>query len=66
MTRAKSCTLANGRAASCMTMRSALGEIPANAFATMADWLVQTCRYFATRPDLQLLAETSGKNAMVR
>ena len=28
---------------------------PANAFANMLDWLVQTCRYFATRPDLQLL-----------
>jgi hypothetical protein len=38
---------------------------PANAFASMLDWLVQTCRYFATRPDLQLLvrvhpAEISG------
>jgi hypothetical protein len=38
---------------------------PANAFANMLDWLVQTCRYFATRPDLQLLvrvhpAEISG------
>jgi hypothetical protein len=38
---------------------------PANAFANMLDWLVQTCRYFGTRPDLQLLvrvhpAEISG------
>jgi hypothetical protein len=38
---------------------------PANAFPTMLDWLVQTCEYFATRPDLQLLvrvhpAEISG------
>jgi hypothetical protein len=38
---------------------------PSNAFANMLDWLVQTCRYFATRPDLQLLvrvhpAEISG------
>jgi hypothetical protein len=38
---------------------------PANAFASMLDWLVQTCRYFETRPDLQLLirvhpAEISG------
>ena len=38
---------------------------PANAFSSMLDWLVQTCRYFATRPDLQLLvrvhpAEISG------
>jgi hypothetical protein len=38
---------------------------PANAFAHMLDWLVQTCRYFARRPDLQLLvrvhpAEISG------
>jgi len=38
---------------------------PANAFGSMLDWLVQTCRYFATRPDLQLLirvhpAEISG------
>ena len=38
---------------------------PANAFASMLDWLVQTCRYFARRPDLQLLvrvhpAEISG------
>ena len=38
---------------------------PANAFPTMADWLVQTCRYFAGRPELQLLirvhpAEISG------
>src|SRR5262245_35415753 len=28
---------------------------PANAFASMLDWLVQTCRYFERRPDLQLL-----------
>jgi len=38
---------------------------PANAFTSMLDWLVQTCRYFAGRPDLQLLirvhpAEISG------
>jgi len=38
---------------------------PANAFANMLEWLVQTCEYFATRPDLQLLirvhpAEISG------
>ena len=38
---------------------------PANAFESMLDWLVQTCRYFARRPDLQLLvrvhpAEISG------
>jgi hypothetical protein len=38
---------------------------PANAFPTMVEWLVQTCRYFARRPDLQLLirvhpAEISG------
>ena len=38
---------------------------PANAFPNMVDWLVQTCEYFATRPDLQLLirvhpAEMSG------
>lgn len=38
---------------------------PANAFPSMVDWLVQTCEYFATRPDLQLLirvhpAEISG------
>jgi hypothetical protein len=38
---------------------------PANAFPSMLDWLVKTCRYFATRPDLQLLirvhpAEISG------
>ena len=38
---------------------------PANAFPSMLDWLVRTCRYFATRPDLQLLirvhpAEISG------
>ena len=39
--------------------------IPANAFPNMLEWLVQTCEYFATRPDLQLLirvhpAEISG------
>jgi hypothetical protein len=28
---------------------------PANAFPDMLEWLVQTCEYFATRPDLQLL-----------
>ena len=28
---------------------------PANAFDSMLDWLVQTCRYFEARPDLQLL-----------
>jgi hypothetical protein len=38
---------------------------PANAFDSMLDWLVQTCRYFAQRPELQLLvrvhpAEISG------
>ena len=38
---------------------------PANAFPSMLDWLVETCRYFAGRPDLQLLirvhpAEVSG------
>ena len=38
---------------------------PANAFPNMLEWLVQTCQYFATRPDLQLLirvhpAEISG------
>ncbi|MGE0444005.1 MAG: capsule biosynthesis protein [Vicinamibacterales bacterium] len=38
---------------------------PANAFPSMLEWLVQTCEYFATRPDLQLLirvhpAESSG------
>ena len=38
---------------------------PANAFPNMVEWLVQTCEYFATRPDLQLLirvhpAEISG------
>ncbi|MGE0592513.1 MAG: capsule biosynthesis protein [Vicinamibacterales bacterium] len=38
---------------------------PANAFPSMLEWLVQTCEYFATRPDLQLLirvhpAEISG------
>ncbi len=38
---------------------------PANAFPNMLEWLVQTCAYFATRPDLQLLirihpAEISG------
>ena len=38
---------------------------PANAFPNMLEWLVQTCEYFATRLDLQLLirvhpAEISG------
>ena len=38
---------------------------PANAFPNMLEWLAQTCEYFATRPDLQLLirvhpAEISG------
>jgi hypothetical protein len=38
---------------------------PANAFPSMLEWLVQTCEYFATRPELQLLirvhpAEISG------
>ena len=38
---------------------------PANAFNSMLDWLVQTCRYFEKRQDLQLLirvhpAEISG------
>ena len=38
---------------------------PANAFPNMLEWLVQTCEYFGTRPDLQLLirvhpAEISG------
>ncbi len=38
---------------------------PATAFPNMLEWLVQTCEYFATRPDLQLLirvhpAEISG------
>ncbi|MGH9253123.1 MAG: capsule biosynthesis protein [Vicinamibacterales bacterium] len=38
---------------------------PANAFPNMLEWLVRTCDYFATRPDLQLLirvhpAEISG------
>jgi hypothetical protein len=38
---------------------------PANAFPSMLEWLVQTCEYFAGRPDLQLLirvhpAEISG------
>jgi capsule polysaccharide export protein KpsC/LpsZ len=38
---------------------------PANAFPNMLEWLVQTCEYFATRPDLHLLirvhpAEISG------
>jgi hypothetical protein len=38
---------------------------PANAFPNMLEWLVQTCQYFANRPDLQLLvrvhpAEISG------
>jgi hypothetical protein len=38
---------------------------PSNAFPNMLEWLVQTCEYFAKRPDLQLLirvhpAEISG------
>jgi hypothetical protein len=38
---------------------------PANAFPNMLEWLVQTCEYFARRPDVQLLirvhpAEVSG------
>ena len=38
---------------------------PANAFPNIVEWLVQTCQYFATRRDLQLLirvhpAEISG------
>ena len=38
---------------------------PANAFPDIVEWLVQTCEYFATRPDLQLIirvhpAEISG------
>jgi hypothetical protein len=38
---------------------------PANAFPNIVEWLVQTCEYFAARPDLQLLirvhpAEISG------
>ena len=38
---------------------------PANAFPSIVEWLVQTCEYFATRRDLQLLirvhpAEISG------
>ncbi|MEW5984245.1 MAG: capsule biosynthesis protein [Acidobacteriota bacterium] len=38
---------------------------PANAFPNMLEWLVATCEYFATRPDLQLVirvhpAEISG------
>ncbi len=38
---------------------------PANALPNMLEWLAQTCEYFATRPDLQLLirvhpAEISG------
>jgi hypothetical protein len=38
---------------------------PANAFPSMLEWLVQTCEYFAGRPELQLLirvhpAEISG------
>jgi hypothetical protein len=38
---------------------------PSNAFPNMLEWLAQTCEYFATRPDLQLLirvhpAEISG------
>jgi hypothetical protein len=38
---------------------------PSNAFTSMLEWLVQTCRYFATRPELQVVirvhpAEVSG------
>ena len=38
---------------------------PANAFPNIVEWLVQTCEYFKTRPDLQLIvrvhpAEISG------
>ena len=38
---------------------------PANAFPDIVEWLVRTCEYFATRPDLQLIirvhpAEISG------
>ena len=38
---------------------------PANAFPNMLEWLVQTCEYFARRPEVQLLirvhpAEISG------
>jgi hypothetical protein len=38
---------------------------PANAFPNIVEWLVQTCEYFAARPELQLLirihpAEISG------
>jgi hypothetical protein len=38
---------------------------PANAFPSMLEWLVQTCEYFAARPDVQLVirvhpAEISG------
>ena len=38
---------------------------PANAFPNMLEWLVETCKFFAARPDLQLLirvhpAEISG------
>jgi hypothetical protein len=38
---------------------------PANAFSDIVDWLVRTCEYFSTRPDLQLIirvhpAEISG------
>jgi hypothetical protein len=38
---------------------------PANAFPNMLEWLLQTCEYFAKRPELQLLirvhpAEISG------
>jgi len=28
---------------------------PANAFSNMLEWLISTCKYFATRSDLQLL-----------
>ena len=39
--------------------------LPGQRVRSMLDWLVQTCRYFETRPDLQLLirvhpAEISG------
>jgi hypothetical protein len=37
---------------------------PANAFPNMLDWLVRTCEYFATRPDLQLLIRTRPRSAV--
>jgi hypothetical protein len=37
------------------TCRGRAAALPANAFPNMLEWLVQTCEYFATRPDLQLL-----------